>query len=126
MVKDKKKAGNKAAVKAAKAAKQEKKAGKKDKKVAGKIQEVDSDAEDVDLDAVLAQYAKEQEQFLAITVGNFEHFYQDILLISITGSAIRAPSSKNFSYYNRKSSKRERIVLIWWRILQRSNCKVLQ
>ncbi|EAT76862.1 hypothetical protein HBH56_219510 [Parastagonospora nodorum] len=67
MVKDKKKAGNKAAVKAAKAAKQEKKAGKKDKKVAGKIQEVDSDAEDVDLDAVLAQYAKEQEQFLAIT-----------------------------------------------------------
>lgn len=68
MVKDKKKgAKDKAAVKAAKAAKQEKKAGKKDKKVSSKNQEVDSDAEDVDLDAVLAQYAKEQEQFLAIT-----------------------------------------------------------
>jgi len=67
MAKDKKKAGNKAAVKAAKAAKQEKKSGKKDKKVASKVQEVDSDAEEVDLDAVLAQYAKEQEQFLAIT-----------------------------------------------------------
>ncbi len=69
MAKDKKKAaaGNKAAVKAAKAAKQEKKAGKKDKKVASKTQEVDSDAEDVDLDAVLAQYAKEQEQYNAIT-----------------------------------------------------------
>ena len=69
MGKDKKKAapGNKAAVKAAKAAKQEKKAGKKDKKVASKTQEIDSDAEDVDLDAVLAQYAKEQEQYNAIT-----------------------------------------------------------
>ncbi|KAH7094889.1 kelch repeats protein-like protein [Paraphoma chrysanthemicola] len=67
MAKDKKKAGNKVAVKAAKAAKQEKKAGKKDKKVATKVQEVDSDAEDVDLDAVLAQYAKEQEQYHAIT-----------------------------------------------------------
>lgn len=68
MVKDKKKgAKDKAAVKAAKAAKQEKKAGKKDKKVTSKNQEADSDAEDVDLDAVLAQYAKEQEQFLAIT-----------------------------------------------------------
>ena len=69
MAKEKKKAaaGGKAAVKAAKAAKQEKKAGKKDKKVATKTQEVDSDAEDVDLDAVLAQYAKEQEQYHAIT-----------------------------------------------------------
>jgi N-acetylneuraminic acid mutarotase len=67
MAKDKKKAGNKAAVKAAKAAKQEKKAGKKDKKVATKVQEIDSDAEDVDLDAILAQYAKEQEQHMAIT-----------------------------------------------------------
>ncbi|KAH7393891.1 kelch repeats protein-like protein [Phaeosphaeria sp. MPI-PUGE-AT-0046c] len=67
MAKDKKKVGNKAAVKAAKAAKQEKKSGKKDKKVASKNQEVDSDAEDVDLDAVLAQYAKEQEQYNAIT-----------------------------------------------------------
>ncbi|KAL5116790.1 Kelch repeat-containing protein 3 [Pleosporales sp. CAS-2024a] len=67
MAKDKKKAGNKAAVKAAKAAKQEKKAGKKDKKVTSKNQEMDSDAEEVNLDDVLAQYAKEQEQFLAIT-----------------------------------------------------------
>jgi N-acetylneuraminic acid mutarotase len=69
MAKDKKKAaaGGKAAAKAAKAAKQEKKAGKKDKKVASKVQEVDSDAEDVDLDAILAQYAKEQEQHHAIT-----------------------------------------------------------
>ncbi|KAF1843715.1 kelch repeats protein-like protein [Cucurbitaria berberidis CBS 394.84] len=69
MAKDKKKAvaGGKAAVKAAKAAKQEKKAGKKDKKVASKTQEIDSDAEEVDLDAVLAQYAKEQEQYHAIT-----------------------------------------------------------
>ncbi|KAF1839727.1 kelch repeats protein-like protein [Decorospora gaudefroyi] len=69
MAKDKKKAtaAGKAAAKAAKAAKQEKKAGKKDKKVASKTQEVDSDAEDVDLDAILAQYAKEQEQHHAIT-----------------------------------------------------------
>lgn len=68
MAKDKKKsAGTKAAVKAAKAAKQEKKAGKKDKKVATKNQDIDSDAEEVDLDAVLAQYAKEQEQYHAIT-----------------------------------------------------------
>lgn len=69
MAKDKKKSttGNKAAVKAAKAAKQEKKAGKKDKKAATKTQEVDSDAEEVDIDAVLAQYAKEQEQYNAIT-----------------------------------------------------------
>ena len=69
MAKDKKKAaaGGKAAAKAAKAAKQEKKAGKKDKKVASKTQEIDSDAEDVDLDAILAQYAKEQEQHHAIT-----------------------------------------------------------
>ncbi|KAL6709454.1 Kelch repeat-containing protein 3 [Coniothyrium glycines] len=67
MAKDKKKSGDKAAVKAAKAAKQEKKAGKKDKKVASKTQEIDSDAEDVDLDAVLAQYAKEQEAYHAIS-----------------------------------------------------------
>ena len=68
MAKDKKKAsGGKAAAKAAKAVKQEKKAGKKDKKLASKTQELDSDAEDVDLDAILAQYAKEQEQHHAIT-----------------------------------------------------------
>lgn len=68
MPKDKKsKAADKKAVKAAKAAKQEKKAGKKEKKVATKNKDVDSDAESVDLDAVLAQYAKEQEQYHAIT-----------------------------------------------------------
>jgi N-acetylneuraminic acid mutarotase len=67
MAKDKKKAGDKKAVKAAKAAKQEKKAGKKDKKLSSKNKDVDSDVEEVDLDAVLAQYAKEQEQYNAIT-----------------------------------------------------------
>ncbi|KAF1956483.1 galactose oxidase, partial [Byssothecium circinans] len=67
MAKDKKKSTDKKAVKAAKAAKQEKKAGKKDKKQASKDKDVDSDAESVDLDAVLAQYAKEQEQYHAIT-----------------------------------------------------------
>ncbi|KAJ4348485.1 Kelch repeat-containing protein 3 [Didymosphaeria variabile] len=68
MAKDKKKkSGDKVAAKAAKAAKQEKKAGKKDKKQTTKNKDVDSDAESVDLDEVLAQYAKEQEQYLAIT-----------------------------------------------------------
>ncbi|PSN62777.1 galactose oxidase [Corynespora cassiicola Philippines] len=67
MAKDKKKSGDKKALKAAKAAKAEKKAGKKDKKLAAKNKDVDSDAESVDLDAVLAQYAKEQEQYNAIT-----------------------------------------------------------
>jgi len=67
MAKDKKKSSDKKAVKAAKAAKQEKKAGKKDKKQATKSKDVDSDAESIDLDEVLAQYAKEQEQYLAIT-----------------------------------------------------------
>ncbi|KAF2648607.1 galactose oxidase [Lophiostoma macrostomum CBS 122681] len=68
MAKDKKaKGSDKKAVKAAKAAKQEKKAGKKEKKVSTKNKDDDSDAESVDLDAVLAQYAKEQEQYHAIT-----------------------------------------------------------
>jgi N-acetylneuraminic acid mutarotase len=67
MAKDKKKSGDKKAAKAAKAAKQEKKAGKKDKKIATKNKDVDSDTESVDLDDVLAQYAKEQEQYHAIT-----------------------------------------------------------
>jgi hypothetical protein len=67
MAKDKKKSTDKKAAKAAKAAKQEKKASKKDKKVASKSKDVDSDAESVDLDDVLAQYAKEQEQYHAIT-----------------------------------------------------------
>jgi N-acetylneuraminic acid mutarotase len=67
MAKDKKKSTDKKAAKAAKAAKQEKKAGKKDKKQASKDKDIDSDAESVDLDDVLAQYAKEQEQYHAIT-----------------------------------------------------------
>ncbi|KAF1993285.1 kelch domain-containing protein 4, partial [Amniculicola lignicola CBS 123094] len=67
MAKDKKKATDKKAVKAAKAAKQEKKAGKKEKKQTTKNPDADSDTESVDLDAVLAQYAKEQEQYHAIT-----------------------------------------------------------
>lgn len=67
MAKDKKKATDKKAIKAAKAAKQEKKAGKKEKKQTTKNNDVDSDAESVDLDAVLEQYAKEQEQYHAIT-----------------------------------------------------------
>ncbi|ORX97301.1 hypothetical protein BCR34DRAFT_497000, partial [Clohesyomyces aquaticus] len=68
MAKDKKaKSGDKKAAKAAKAAKQEKKAGKKEKKISSKNKDEDSDAESVDLDAVLAQYAKEQEQYHAIT-----------------------------------------------------------
>ena len=33
----------------------------------GASDEEDSDAEDVDLDAVLAEYAKKQEQFLKVT-----------------------------------------------------------
>ena len=68
MVKDKKaKSVDKKAAKAAKAAKQEKKAGKKEKKQASKSKDDDSDAESVDLDEVLAQYAKEQEQYHRIT-----------------------------------------------------------
>ncbi|KAF2258578.1 galactose oxidase [Lojkania enalia] len=68
MGKDKKsKAEDKKAVKAAKAAKAEKKAGKREKKQSSKNKDVDSDAESVDLDTVLAQYAKEQEQYHAIT-----------------------------------------------------------
>ncbi|KAF2714168.1 galactose oxidase [Pleomassaria siparia CBS 279.74] len=68
MAKDKKaKTGDKKAAKAAKAAKQEKKAGKKEKKQILKTKDDDSDAESVDLDDVLAQYAKEQEQYHAIT-----------------------------------------------------------
>ncbi|KAF2177864.1 kelch repeats protein-like protein [Zopfia rhizophila CBS 207.26] len=68
MAKDKKtKTADKKARTAAKAAKQEKKASKKDKKTASKNKDVDSDTESVDLDAVLAQYAKEQEQYHAIT-----------------------------------------------------------
>ncbi|KAF2433838.1 hypothetical protein EJ08DRAFT_647124 [Tothia fuscella] len=50
------------------AQKQEKKATKSEKKqkIKGKNDD-DSDAEDVDLDAVLAEYARQQEQFLKVT-----------------------------------------------------------
>ncbi|PVH88523.1 galactose oxidase [Cadophora sp. DSE1049] len=66
MAKDKK--GNsegKKAKKAEKKLKQEKKGEKKEKIKKSKAE--DSDAEDVDLDAVLAEYAKKQEQFLKVT-----------------------------------------------------------
>ncbi|KAL5320639.1 hypothetical protein ACEPPN_011449 [Leptodophora sp. 'Broadleaf-Isolate-01'] len=66
MAKDKK--GNsegKKAKKAEKKLKQEKKGEKKEKVKKSKAE--DSDAEDVDLDAVLAEYAKKQEQFLKVT-----------------------------------------------------------
>ncbi|KAH8727082.1 kelch repeats protein-like protein [Phaeosphaeriaceae sp. PMI808] len=90
MAKDKKKAGNKAAIKAAKAAKQEKKSSKKDKKVASKVQEVDSDAEEVDLDDVLAQYAKEQEQYHAIT-----EVPSEPPVARTSGTIIASPANEN-------------------------------
>ncbi|KAF4625790.1 hypothetical protein G7Y89_g12373 [Cudoniella acicularis] len=66
MAKDKKgKSEGKKAKLAEKKAKQEKKGEKKEKTKASKAN--DSDAEDVDLDAVLAEYAKKQEQFLKVT-----------------------------------------------------------
>ncbi|TVY78160.1 Kelch repeat-containing protein [Lachnellula suecica] len=66
MAKDKKgKSEGKKAKLAEKKAKQEKKGEKKEKVKASKS--ADSDAEDVDLDAVLAEYAKKQEQFLKVT-----------------------------------------------------------
>ncbi|OCL10200.1 galactose oxidase, partial [Glonium stellatum] len=66
MAKDKK---AKAAEKKARVAqKQEKKTVKKEKKSKTKgPRDDDSDAEDVDLDAVLAEYARQQEQFLKVT-----------------------------------------------------------
>lgn len=58
----------KAEKKARTAAKQEKKAGKKEQKHQKRGKDADdSDAEDVDLDAVLAEYARQQEQFLKVT-----------------------------------------------------------
>ncbi|KAK4612126.1 Kelch repeat-containing protein 3 [Fulvia fulva] len=60
----KKKAEKKARVEA-KTAKKEKQKEKKTSKKPGK--DDDSDAEDADLDAILAQYQKEQEQFLKVT-----------------------------------------------------------
>ncbi|KAI9710560.1 MAG: hypothetical protein M1820_002696 [Bogoriella megaspora] len=66
MVKKDKK--TKAAEKKARVAqKQDKKAAQKEKKGKGKSKDDDSDAEDVDLDAVLAEYARQQEQFLKVT-----------------------------------------------------------
>lgn len=49
------------------AQKQEKKATQKEKKVGKKAKDEDSDAEDADLDAILAEYQKQQEQFLKVT-----------------------------------------------------------
>lgn len=71
MAKDKK---AKAAEKKARVVqKQEKKAVKKEKKVKTKgPRDDDSDAEDVDLDAVLAEYARQQEQFLKVTESSCE------------------------------------------------------
>lgn len=53
--------------KARKAKSQEKKGVKAEKKIKLKGKDEDSDAEDVDLDAVLAEYARQQEQFLKVT-----------------------------------------------------------
>jgi len=65
MAKDKKgKSEGKKAKAAEKKIKQEKKGEKKEK--AKKEKANDSDAEDVDLDAVLAEYARKQEQFLKV------------------------------------------------------------
>jgi hypothetical protein len=65
MVKDTKK--KKEAKKARVAAKQDKKATQKEKKSSKKPKDDDSDAEDADLDAILAEYQKQQEQFLKVT-----------------------------------------------------------
>lgn len=66
MAKDKKsKTEGKKAKLAEKKQRQEKKGEKKAKVAASK--NVDSDTEDIDLDAVLAEYAKKQEQFLKVT-----------------------------------------------------------
>ncbi|KAI0600915.1 WLM domain-containing protein [Biscogniauxia sp. FL1348] len=66
MAKDKKsKSDSKKQKLAEKKQKQEKKAQKKEKVKSAKVE--GSDAEDVDLDAVLAEYKKQQEQFLKVT-----------------------------------------------------------
>ncbi|KAJ5032732.1 uncharacterized protein L3040_009326 [Drepanopeziza brunnea f. sp. 'multigermtubi'] len=71
MAKDKKGGSEgKKAKKAEKKLKQEKKGEKKEKIKSSKAAAAaagDSDAEDVDLDAVLAEYARKQEQFLKVT-----------------------------------------------------------
>ncbi|KAK6442894.1 Kelch repeat-containing protein 3 [Oleoguttula sp. CCFEE 5521] len=65
MAKDKKK--SKEAKKAVVAKKQQKSAQKATKKTSKKKDDLDSDAEDADLDAILAEYQKQQEQFLKVT-----------------------------------------------------------
>lgn len=65
MAKKDKKASGKQAKLAEKKAKQEKKADKKAKNKTAKLE--GSDAEDVDLDEVLAEFQRQQEQFLKIT-----------------------------------------------------------
>lgn len=65
MAKDAKK--KKAEKKARVAQKQEKKATQKEKKLNKKPKDDDSDADDADLDAILAEYQKQQEQFLRVT-----------------------------------------------------------
>lgn len=68
MAKDKKsKNPDKKTKLAEKKAKQEKKGANKEKAKASKAADTGSDAEDVDLDAVLAEYARKQEQFLKVT-----------------------------------------------------------
>ncbi|KAF7191628.1 Kelch repeat-containing protein 3 [Pseudocercospora fuligena] len=68
MAKDKKdKRSAAAAKKAKKEASQAKKAEKTTKKATKKAKEDDSDVEDADLDAILAEYQKQQEQFLKVT-----------------------------------------------------------
>jgi len=65
MAKDAKK--KKAEKKARVAQKQEKRTTQKEKKHNKKSKDEDSDAEDADLDAILAEYQKQQEQFLKVT-----------------------------------------------------------
>jgi hypothetical protein len=68
MAKDKKsKSEDKKKKLAEKKQKQEKKGEKKSAAKTAKTKADDSDAEDVDLDAVLAEFAKKQEQFLKVT-----------------------------------------------------------
>lgn len=65
MAKDKKK--KTAEKKARVAQKQEKKATQKEKKQNKRPKDEDSDVDDADLDSILAEYARQQEQFLKVT-----------------------------------------------------------
>ena len=49
------------------AQKEEKKATQKEKKQSKKSKDDDSDADDADIDSILAEYQKQQEQFLKVT-----------------------------------------------------------